>query len=109
MDVLFGLAFTIFKTPCIMTGSKKNDPFKGLFIVSKIDPSVSSISLANFVPTLTKKLLNPLATAVFSLYILLSKLNSDSGTADSKFLLIITFNVPHVFLILDLFWDKSSS
>ena len=38
-----------------MTCSKKNDPFKGLFIVSKIDPPVSSISLANFHPILTKK------------------------------------------------------
>ena len=65
MDVLFGLVFTILKTSCIETGSKKNDPFKGLFIVSKIVPSVSSISLANFGPTLTKKLLNPLVQPFF--------------------------------------------
>ena len=97
MDVLFGLAFRIFKTSCIVTGSKKNDPFKGLFIVSKIDSSVSSISLANFGPILTEKLLNPLATAFFYLYIFLSKLNSASGTADSKFISIISFDVPHVF------------
>ena len=109
MDVLFGLAFTIFKTSCIVTGSKKNDPFIGLFIVSKIDYSVSSISLANFGPTLTTKIIESIGYSLFSLYILLSKLNSDSETADSKFLLIITFNVPHVFLILDIFWVKSSS
>ena len=55
MDVFIGLAFTIFKTSCIVTGSKKNDLFKGLFIVSKSDPCVSSISLANLGLPLTQK------------------------------------------------------
>ena len=66
MDVLLGLAFTIFTTSRIVgrTGSKKNDFFKGLFIVSKIDPPASSISLANFGPTLTKKILNPLTRPI---------------------------------------------